>query len=160
MCSNTTLQGAIMPHPENATKSFIGVGAIFIKNGDVLTVFRNNTEQNNNKHGLIGGLAQPGEPIKQAAIREIFEEVGVTVKPEDLTLVHVISSKDNDRETEENYFLVKKWEGEPFNKASHKHDRLEWVDMDQLPETLIARNRQAIENMFEEVMYSEYPSEK
>ncbi len=135
---------------------FVGVGCIFIKNGDVLTVFRTNCKKNNNKHGLIGGLVQQGESVRQAAAREIFEEVGVTVKPEDLKLVHTISSHEDGQETVGHYFLVEKWDGEPYNKASDKHDRIEWFDMDKLPETLIERNRQAIENMFEEISYSEY----
>ena len=141
---------------ETKSKFFVGVGAIFIKNGDVLTVFRTNTEKNSEKHGLIGGLVKTGESVRQAAIREIFEEVGVTVKPEALKLIHTMSSHENSEETVGHYFLVESWEGEPFNKASDKHDRIEWIDLDQLPDTLIPRNRQAIENMFEEISYSEY----
>ncbi len=145
-----------MTPTENRGMFFVGVGCIFIKNGDVLTVFRNNCKKNNNKHGLIGGLVEHGESVRQAAVREIFEEVGVTVKPEDLKLVHTISSREDNIETVGHYFLVEKWDGEPYNKASDKHDRIEWFDMDKLPETLIERNRQAIENMFEEISYSEY----
>lgn len=141
---------------EVRSKFFVGVGNIFIKDGDVLTVFRNNTEKNNNKHGLIGGLVKAGESIRSAAIREIFEEVGITVKPENLKLIHTMSSRENGEETIGHYFLVEKWDGEPFNKASDKHERIEWVCLDNLPDTLIPRNRQAIENMFQEVSYSEY----
>ena len=140
-----------------STQEIIGVGALFIKNGDVLTVFRTNCTKNNNKHGLIGSLAKEGESPEEALVRIIFEEVGVTVKPENLRLVHTMSSIEDAVETIGHYFLVKSWEGEPFNKATNKHDRIEWIDLDQLPETLIARNRQAIENMFEEITYSEYP---
>lgn len=145
-----------MTSTKNEHTLFVGVGCIFIQNGQILTVFRNNTKKNNNKHGLIGGLVADGESIAQAAIREIFEEVGVTVKPEDLRLVHTISSREDKQDSVGHYFLVEKWNGEPYNKATDKHERIEWFDMDKLPETLIERNKQAIENMFEEVPYSEY----
>jgi 8-oxo-dGTP diphosphatase len=141
---------------ETKSKFFVGVGAIFIKNGEVLTVFRTKTEKNSQKHGLIGGLVKAGESLRQAAMREIFEEIGVTVKPENLRLIHTMSVRENCEETVGHYFLIDSWDGEPFNKATDKHDYIEWIDLDQLPDTLIPRNRQAIENMFEEISYSEY----
>lgn len=141
---------------QERARFFVGVGSIFIQDGNVLTVFRNNTERNNNKHGLIGGLVHAGESVRAAAVRIIFEEVGLDVDPEDLTLIHVMSSRENGEETVGHYFLVEDWDGEPVNKASHKHARIEWVDLNELPATLIERNRQALENMFEEIPYSEY----
>lgn len=145
-----------MSQNEARSKFFVGVGAIFIKDGNVLTVFRNNTKKNNLKHGLIGGLVKTNESVRQGVIREIFEEVGVTVKPENLKLIHTMSSREDGEESVGHYFLVESWDGEPFNKDTSKHERIEWLDLDALPETLIARNRQAIENMFEEISYSEY----
>lgn len=158
MDGNKKQKGRLMSHSKSRTKFFVGVGSILIRDGKVLTVFRNNTEKNNFKHGLIGGLLQAGESLKQGAIREIYEEIGLTVQPENMRLIHTMSSRENDEEIIGHYFLLEKWEGEPFNKASHKHDRIEWLDLDTLPETLIARNRQAIENMFEEISYSEFSS--
>lgn len=134
-----------------------GVGSIFIRDGKVLTVFRHSpTELNNNKHGLIGGLVRTGESLRDGAIREIFEEVGVHVMPENLTLVHTMSSTEAGIETVGHYFLVEAWSEEPYNKAAHKHARIEWIDLNNLPKTLIPRNRQAIDNMRKGISYSEY----
>ena len=89
-------------------------------------------------------------------MREIFNEVGVIVKPENLTLVHTMSSTENGIETIGNYFLVEAWEGEPFNKASHKHSHIEWLDLERLPSNIIPRNKQAIDCMRKKIPYSEY----
>lgn len=36
------------------------------------------------------GKSEPGEPITATAARELYEETGLTVKPESLTVAHVI----------------------------------------------------------------------
>jgi len=135
---------------------FAGAGTIFIKDGKVLTVFRNNTLKNNNRHGLIGGRCEANETVKAAAIREAFEEVGVILKPEDLHLVHTIHSKEKNEEVLGFYFVAENWEGEPFNKDTSKHACIEWFPLDKLPEDLIPRNRQAIECWKKGIAYSEY----
>ncbi|WP_330237587.1 NUDIX hydrolase [Streptomyces sp. NBC_00525] len=39
---------------------------------------------------LPGGKADPGEPLDEAAARELKEETGLLVDPADLSLVHVV----------------------------------------------------------------------
>jgi hypothetical protein len=65
------------------------------------------------------------------------------------------STEDN-QETVGYYFLVEKWDGEPYNKASDKHVRIEWLEPKNLPQDLIARNKQAIECWQKGITYSEY----
>ncbi len=38
-----------------------------------------------------GGFVERGEPVREAAVREILEEVGITVDPNDLKLINVYS---------------------------------------------------------------------
>jgi molybdenum cofactor cytidylyltransferase len=38
-----------------------------------------------------GGFVERGEPIRLAAVREIAEEIGITIEPDDLTLVNAYS---------------------------------------------------------------------
>ncbi|MFF1574805.1 NUDIX domain-containing protein, partial [Leifsonia sp. NPDC058292] len=33
---------------------------------------------------------RPGEPITETAVRELYEETGLTVKPESLKVAHII----------------------------------------------------------------------
>ena len=67
-----------------------------------------------------------------------------------------MSSKENDDEVLGFYFLAEKWEGTPYNKAANKHERIEWVDLKNLPSDLIPRNRQALEKMQQGIAYSEH----
>lgn len=46
-----------------------------------------------------GGIIDPGETPKQAAIRETFEEVGITVDPKDVHFVAVVNRKSDDADT-------------------------------------------------------------
>lgn len=54
------------------------------------------------KFGLAGGKIDPGESPKEAAIRETFEESGITV--EDCVLVHATDESE--------YFFATSWHGE------------------------------------------------
>lgn len=36
------------------------------------------------------GRTEPGEPVTEAAVRELYEETGLTVKPEPLKVAHII----------------------------------------------------------------------
>ncbi len=36
------------------------------------------------------GKSEPGEPITETAVRELYEETGLTIKPESLKVAHII----------------------------------------------------------------------
>lgn len=72
-------------------RKYVFVAAVFIKDGKVLTTFRNGTERSNLKHGFIGGRMENGETPRQGTIREIFEEVGLEIEPNNLKLAHTMS---------------------------------------------------------------------
>jgi 8-oxo-dGTP diphosphatase len=135
----------------------VGVGNMLIQDDKILLVLRDDSIRNGGMYGLIGGLIEAGESVRQGAIREIEEEIGVIVVPQDMELVHTMSSIESDEgEVVGHYFVVKKWQGVPFNKEPHKHLALEWFNLNQLPENIIFRNKQAIEMMQKGISYSEY----
>ncbi|MBM3894260.1 NUDIX domain-containing protein [Candidatus Dependentiae bacterium] len=138
----------------------IGAGALLVKDGKILTVLRGPNVQNPNKYGLIGGLINQNETIKDGIIRIILEETGVTASPEMMTLVHTMHSFENNQKTIGFYFLVEAWDTEPYNKKRDSHIKLEWFNLENLPANLIPRNRQAIENWEKNVSYSEFGWEK
>lgn len=53
-----------------------GVSVLIVKDGLVLAVARRN---NPNDWGLAGGKVDPGETEEEAAVRETFEETGLTI---------------------------------------------------------------------------------
>jgi mutator protein MutT len=77
---------------------------------------------------LPGGHIEEGEPVADALVRELAEEIGIIVEPPrgapwktfraDGLQLHV--------------FLVDRWEGEPRNLAVDEHDDLRWISVDGL----------------------------
>ena len=50
--------------------------------------------------------------------------------------------------------MITQWEGEPVNKEATKHAHIEWFDLDNLPETILPRHRDAYELYKKGVYYS------
>jgi ADP-ribose pyrophosphatase YjhB (NUDIX family) len=66
-----------------------GVSAVIFEEGRVLLQRRDD----NRMWGLPGGGVEPGESVRQAVIREVHEETGLTVEP--LRLIGVYSDPAN-----------------------------------------------------------------
>lgn len=78
-----------------------------------------------------GGKLQPGESDKQSAIRETFEEIGVTML--DPTLVgnfHFRFLNNQDWEQQTSIFVSRKWKGDP---QETEEMRPQWFDLDKIP---------------------------
>jgi 8-oxo-dGTP pyrophosphatase MutT (NUDIX family) len=60
------------------------VCALITRDGKILGVTRRGTKQ---QWGLPGGKVDPGESLKEALVREVFEETGVSLSPDGLEIV-------------------------------------------------------------------------
>ena len=89
-------------------------------------------------------------------VREAKEEIGVDIKREDLRLVHVMHRKEPNEERINFFFQAEKYQGEPKIMEPHKCDDLNWFDLDNLPENVIPYIKEAIKNILEKKIYSEY----
>lgn len=81
----------------------------------------------------VGGKVAEGEDVVTAAIREIKEEIGVTVSPDALEPVGGLDfdfSDNHDWAQTCNIFLVRKWEGDP---AESEEMRPQWYPKNALP---------------------------
>ncbi|MGW6744137.1 NUDIX domain-containing protein [Streptomyces sp. NPDC055025] len=82
------------------------------------------------------GKSEPGEPITETAVRELYEETGLTVKPESLRVAHIIHGAWG-VEAPNGFltvvFATHKWTGEPENREPSKHAQVCWVDADSIP---------------------------
>lgn len=124
---------------------FTVIPAVYIlfKRADkVLLIRRFNTGYEDGNYSLPAGHVDGGEPASGAAIREAREEVGVTVKSEDMRFVHLVHRKvdPGDRYGQERadiFFEAQKWEGEIVNCEPEKCDELRWESIDDLPENTI-----------------------
>jgi 8-oxo-dGTP diphosphatase len=80
-----------------------------------------------------GGKLDPGETLEQAAVRELEEESGLRVSPNNLSLAGIIDfffahqAKDDQRVF---VYLVTAWDGEP---EETEEMRPQWFLLNQLP---------------------------
>ena len=88
-----------------------------------------------------GGFVERGEPVREAAAREILEEIGVTVAPDDLSLVNVYS------EPGETVILVA-WHahanGQTPRIADQESTAVQLFDPNSLPALAFPRNARVL----------------
>ncbi|MFF1690884.1 MULTISPECIES: NUDIX domain-containing protein [unclassified Streptomyces] len=93
------------------------------------------------------GKSEPGEPITGTAVRELYEETGLTVKPESLEVAHVIHGAWG-VEAPNGFltvvFAAHEWSGEPENREPRKHAQVRWVDADAIPEAFVDTTASAL----------------
>ena len=90
-----------------------------------------------------------------AAAREAEEEVGVKIKPGDMTFSTVMHRIEEEERVD--FFVhVHRWQGEPFNAEPEKCDDLCWVDIDQLPVNVVPYVRKALENHLTGISFDEF----
>lgn len=140
---------------EQQQKRLLVAGAFIIKDNKVLLALRENSSGDNGFYGLIGGKVEIGEPIHVALIREIEEEVGLLVHPQDMHMAHVISFRHVDGfDIVSCDFIVTNWGGNPINKEIRKHAHIAWFDLDNLPSNILPRHKEAFELYKKGVYYS------
>ena len=87
------------------TRPLVGAGAVVHRRGLVLLVRRRNPP-NEGRWAIPGGLVELGETVQDAAIREIKEETGLTVRIEGLLDVQTDLHTDERSRIEYHYVLV------------------------------------------------------
>ena len=107
----------------------IGANIILVKDGKILLLLRAGGWKTGS-WGPPGGGANKGETPKQAAIRETYEESGLTVKPGDLELLI--------QRTKHDYGMIYFYITDKFSDRgvalSHEHSGFSWVDMKRIDE--------------------------
>ncbi|MEU1477184.1 NUDIX domain-containing protein [Streptomyces sp. NPDC005760] len=99
------------------------------------------------------GKSEPGEPITETAVRELYEETGLTVKPEALKVAHIIHGAWG-VEAPNGFltvvFATHEWTGEPENREPRKHDQVCWVDVEAVPKEFLDTTVRAVHRYFED----------
>lgn len=109
---------------------------IFIEQaGQVLLLKRHNTGYRDGEHSLPSGHKEVNETPLQAAVREVKEETGLTLKEDVLEFIHVMH-RHEDREYIDFFYWCNEFNGEPTNAEPHKCSDVSWHSLANLPETL------------------------
>lgn len=88
----------------------VAVHLFFLREDRILLLRRFNTGYEDGNYSVVAGHVEAGETVTQAAIREAVEEVGVTLEPDDLQIVHVMNRKSKD-ERIDFFIVVRHWGG-------------------------------------------------
>ncbi|RSO07066.1 NUDIX hydrolase [Streptomyces sp. WAC 06783] len=83
---------------------------------------------------IVGGHLGEREWVDAGACREVREEVGVRVEPEDLELcctAHLLAADGRRRIVL--LFTTQTWAGEPVNAEPHRHIELVWAEPGEPP---------------------------
>jgi len=136
------------------------VALLLRKGNELLLIRRSNTGYDDGMYCCAGGGVDGNEPITQAIMREAKEELGITLKQENLKVVHAVHY--NSPHGEYIAFLVKatEWDGEPQIMEPHKCDDIRWFPIDALPENMVPVERQVLEDIEKDIFYSEHGWER
>lgn len=116
------------------------VGALLVADGRVLLGHRSPGRRwFPDVWDLPGGHVEPGESSRAALVREVGEELGVTVRSaREHQRIHVPGRTAGGDPVVMDLWLVTQWVGTPVNGAPDEHDALGWFCADDLPTAELA----------------------
>ncbi|MFY9589588.1 NUDIX domain-containing protein [Rickettsia endosymbiont of Halotydeus destructor] len=108
------------------------------------------------EYTLVGGHVEKGESLKHVLTREVMEEVGVKVNPNDLMLTTIIARKLDDKHKIHFFFYTKSWEGTPYNKEPNIHLTGEWYPLNHLSTNIGPLAKRGVESLNNNKNFYEY----
>ena len=127
---------------------------VLLQGDSVLLARRFQTGYEDGKYGLPAGHVEENESLLENLVREVKEEVGLSINPTDAELVHVMHRKEKDIRMDF-FFVVTNWEGEPKICEVDKCDEIGWFPLSKLPVNTIGYIQQALKSIQEKKNYSQ-----
>ena len=130
--------------------------AFLYSGNSVLLVRRCNASYGNCLYSLVGGKIEPGESGILALIREVKEEVDITITENNLEFVHALHRRGSESD-----FIALCYKadiaGKPFkNMEPEKHDDVQLFPLNALPANILPAHKQIIEAISKKQLYSEH----
>ena len=119
---------------ENIIKIGIGVW-VFNPSGQVLLGQRLSSH-GFNTWAAPGGKPEIGESIRSAAVREVFEETGLTISSQDLNFLSITHDVFPDSFYRTIHFRIDNVDKNPVVREKDKCAKWQWFDLNKLPSNL------------------------
>ncbi len=146
--------------PKERFKVIPEVFLLLVKDGKILLSRRFQTGYEDGKYGLPAGHGEQGETMREGTAREALEEIGISIRPDDLefslTQNRWCPDPGNDHARIGFYFIPKAFTGTPHNAEPEKCDDLQFFPLDTLPPNTIGHIRAAIEAYRAGESYNEF----
>lgn len=95
-----------------------------------------------------GGRVEPDETVQEAAVREIREELGISVAVDDLTFQGVVAYDETNGEDVDTFqFSTHRWQGEPRLMEPHKHQAMQWISVADFPSNITSHSSVLLDNL-------------
>lgn len=139
-------------------KAIVAVHLFLFKDNKVLLARRFNTGYEDGKFSVPAGHVDGQEPLTLAIQREAKEEIGLTIKKEDLRVIHCMHRYTRESKDERIDFFItaEKWTGEPRIMEPDKCDLIAWHDLNSLPSNIIPYVRSALTAVQQGEPFSEF----
>ncbi len=130
----------VHPRPQRRHTEIVDVHLILRRDDDrVLLARRSGTGYADGLLNAPSGHVEDGEDVREAMIREAYEEVGVVVDPADIRVALVMQHRAPDGDPRTGWFFeARRWTGEAVNREPDKCSGIDWYPLDALPDDMVA----------------------
>lgn len=136
-------------------KAITAVHLLLFKGNSILLMRRHNTGYKDGQFSVPAGHIEAEETATQAAVRELWEEVGVVVMPTDMRFAHVMHRTEN-YESLDFFFASRNWEGTPEIREPDKCSEIGWFPVSTLPSNTVDYVKTALARYKNGLLYSEF----
>ena len=119
---------------------------------EILMLKRAGTGYYDGYYDLPGGHLEDEEDIFDGMIREAKEEIGITLKREEMEILHIYHKYK--RGMLKFVFKANKYDGVPVNAELHQCEKIEWVEIEKLPENIVPSIKNELDNIKNGIYYS------
>ncbi len=136
-------------HAEERTLLVAAVYVILRNQNNVLLHLRAGTGYRDGHWAVIAGHVDAGESVHEAAVREAFEEAGVTIDPVDLVPVTALHRFERGGAPVEQrldvFFEVTRWFGEPSLREPDRAEQMGWFEFADLPDPVVPHEQMVLD---------------